>query len=109
MTDQIRIDENRDVADLPEASREWDLDRDYYWRVIYATRPYVSGGRAFDYYEPGYRFGYESARRYRGKEWDAVEPDLERDWENCRYRGATQWQTVKEAVRDAWDRVSSMA
>ena len=103
------MDENRDVANLPTASREWDLDRDYYWRVIYATRPYVSGGRGFDYYEPAYRFGYESARRYRGKEWDAVEPDLERDWENCRYRGATQWQTVKEAVRDAWDRVSSMA
>jgi hypothetical protein len=109
MSDQIRIEENRDAAAHPEPLREWDLDRDYYWRVIYATRPYVRGGTAFDFYEPGYRFGYESASRYSGKTWDAVESDLERDWDNCRYRSNSQWHAVKEAVRDAWDRVRSMA
>ena len=82
-------------------------DEDTYWRENYGTRPYASsGGRDYSYYQPGYRYGYESASRYQGRNWDDVESDLERDWDRYEYRGNSTWQSIKDAVRDAWDRVT---
>lgn len=82
----------------------WD-DEDSYWRQNYATRPYAAGAD-YDTLGPGYRYGYESANRYRGRAWNDVESDLERDWSTYEYRGKSTWQQVKDAVRDAWDRVT---
>ena len=45
-------------------SGDWNNDRNW-WQGNFATRPYVSADRRFEDYEPGYRFGYESANRYR--------------------------------------------
>jgi hypothetical protein len=84
----------------------WE-DEDKYWRTNYRNRPYAtSGTQEYDYYRPGYRYGFESANRYRGREWDDVESDLERDWNRFEHRGQSTWQQVKSAVRDAWDRVT---
>ena len=77
-------------------------DADSYWRENYASRPYASSG-TYETFEPGYRYGYESAQRYKGRAWADVEGDLERDWDSCPYRGTSTWQQVKNAVRDAWD------
>jgi hypothetical protein len=82
----------------------WD-DEDAYWRNSFSSRPYASGG-TYDTYRPGYRYGYESAQRYRGRSWDDVERDLERDWDSYADRGTSTWQQMKNAVRDAWDRVT---
>ena len=43
----------------------WD-DHDSYWRNTYSTRPYASG-RTYDDLRGGYRYGYESANRYKGR------------------------------------------
>ena len=82
----------------------WD-EEDLYWKSNYNSRPYASGGTGYDAYRPGYRYGYESAHRYQGRNWSDVESDLSRSWTSYEHRGSSTWEQVKDAVRDAWDRV----
>jgi hypothetical protein len=80
---------------------------DEYWRANYQTRPYASsGGEDYTVYQPGYRYGYESAHRYEGRNWNDVESDLQRNWDMYEHRGTSTWEQIKGAVRDAWDRVT---
>jgi hypothetical protein len=81
----------------------WD-DDDRYWKTAWTNRPYAAGAD-YDTLQPGYRYGYESANRYRGRNWTDVESDLERGWSGYEHRGRSTWQQVKDAVRDGWDRV----
>jgi len=83
---------------------DWNTE-DTYWRENYRSRPYASGND-YTYYQPGYRYGFESAHTYRGKNWDAVEDDLRAGWDKFEYRGKSTWESIKMAVRDAWDRVT---
>jgi hypothetical protein len=85
---------------------DWKSE-DEYWRTNYRNRPYAAGGsNEYGYYQPGYRYGVESATRYRGREWNDVEADLQRDWDRYEHRGQSTWEQMKAAVRDAWDRVT---
>lgn len=86
---------------------KWE-DEDQYWRSNYDSRPYASG-QSYDNLSGGYRYGYESAGRYSGRQWNDVETDLERDWNSYEYRGTSTWQQIKSAARDAWDRVTGRA
>jgi hypothetical protein len=82
-------------------------DEDAYWRANYSNRPYASSAnRDYDYFQPGYRYGYESANRYQGRSWSDIESDLSRNWGTYEHRGNSTWENVKDAVRDAWDRVT---
>jgi hypothetical protein len=83
----------------------WE-DEDSYWRTNYSTRPYATSGRGYDYYQPGYQYGFEAANRYDGREWKDVEPDLSKNWNSYQHRGTSTWEQMKDAVRDAWDRVT---
>jgi len=84
----------------------WD-DEDTYWRGNYRNRPYASSaGQEYDFYQPGYRYGFESANRYQDRSWNDVESDLSRDWNSYEHRGNSTWEQMKDAVRDAWDRVT---
>jgi len=84
----------------------WE-DEDRYWRTNFSGRPYAtSGDRDYDFYQPGYRYGFESAQRYEGRDWNDVESDLSRSWNSYQYRGSSTWEQIKDAVRDAWDRVT---
>jgi len=86
--------------------QDW-ANEETYWRTNYRNRPYASSGSYdFDYYRPGYRYGFESAHRYKGRTWDDVEADLSRGWNAFEHRGTSTWEQVKAAVRDAWDRVT---
>jgi hypothetical protein len=84
---------------------DWNNDQQW-WRDNFRNRPYVSADRGFDYYEPGYRFGYESANRYRGKNFNDVESNLRTDWDRFEGRGSSTWENVKDSVRDAWDNIT---
>jgi hypothetical protein len=79
-------------------------DDDAYWRENYKGRPYAAK-RDYEFFRPGYRYGFESAQRYRGKQWDDVQRELESGWNTFEHRGKSTWQEVKDAVRDAWNRV----
>ena len=82
----------------------WD-DEDKYWRTNYATRPYASGSTDYDRFRGGYRYGFESASRYKGRNWNDVEADLSRNWNTYEHRGTSTWEQIKDAVRDGWDRM----
>ena len=85
---------------------DWD-EEDRYWRTNYRNRPYASGStEEYEYYQPGYRYGTESASRYQGRRWDEVESDLQRGWDRYEHRAQSTWAQMKNAVRDAWDRVT---
>lgn len=86
---------------------DWNSERDW-WRDNYSSRPYARADRGFDQYEPGYRYGYESANRYRGRNWNDVEPDLRNGWNNYEHRGANKstWDEIKDSVKDAWDHMT---
>ena len=84
---------------------DWKTEEDY-WRANCATRPYASTNRDFNFWRPGYQYGYESAAKYQGRKWNDVEPDLRTGWDKYHSRGQTTWEQIKDAVRDAWDRVT---
>jgi len=86
------------------ANDDWESE-DTYWQGNYQNRPYARGGE-YDTYRPGYRYGYESARRFKDRNWSDVESDLQRDWDRYEHRGHSTWDSIKDAVRDAWDRVT---
>jgi hypothetical protein len=84
----------------------WETE-DNYWTENFSSRPYALGPDYYDRFRPGYRYGFESARHYVGRQWDEAEPDLRQGWEKYEHRGETPtaWDEIKHAVRDAWDRV----
>jgi hypothetical protein len=84
---------------------DWTTEEKW-WRDNFSSRPYARAERGFDFYRPGYRYGFESANRYRGKQWNDVEPDLRGGWDRYEQRGQSKWEDVKDAVRDAWNRVT---
>ena len=86
------------------AAGDW-INEDRYWQSNWNTRPYVSADRGYDFYRPGYQYGFESANRYRGRDWNDVESDLRSGWERFENRSESTWEHVKDAVRDAWNRV----
>jgi hypothetical protein len=89
------------------ATRATWNDEDTYWRTNYRNRPYASSaGRDYEYYQPGYRYGYEVGSRYSDRDWDDIEPELSREWDTYEHRGSSTWEQMKDAVRDAWDRIT---
>jgi hypothetical protein len=86
-------------------STDWNTE-DSYWRKNFSTRPYAQADRKYESFQPGYRYGFESANRHRGRQWNDVENDLRTGWDKFEHRGQSTWENVKHAVRDAWDRVT---
>ncbi len=84
---------------------QWN-DEDAYWRSNFRSRPYGSAGRTYEFYQPGYRYGYDAASRFQDRSWDDVESDLKTRWDSYEHRGESTWEQIKDAVRDAWDRVT---
>ena len=87
-------------APLLDSTRE-----ESYWRDNYKSRPYVDRARPFDYYEPAYRYGWESRVRNSSRSFDDVQNDLERGWDSFKGKSKLAWHDAKSAVRDAWHRV----
>lgn len=97
-----------DVTDLHGSSstkgtqRDWStFDNDF--RSHYNNK-YGTGGYAYDYYQPAYRYGYTLAgdERYRDYDWNRLEMDARRDWE--RQGNQSLWEDIKDAVRYGWER-----
>lgn len=84
--------------------------QDEYWRDNYGSRPYIQADRAYEYYQPAYKYGHESAFFYGGRPWDdEVEHDLERGWDQARGDSTCTWPEVKNAVRDAYEHTQVVA
>jgi uncharacterized protein (TIGR02271 family) len=80
---------------------------DAYWRENHRARPYYEAGRDYDYYQPAYRYGWESRSRHAGKDFASTEPELRAGWEREHGKTGFAWEHARSAVRDAWDRVGS--
>lgn len=106
MREQDRGETRRTDAerDLPS---DWNTE-ERWWQENYTSRPYASEGRSFEELRPGYRYGYESARHHRGRNWNEVETELRAGWDRYEHRGESRstWDQIKDSVRDAWDRVT---
>ncbi|HSJ12782.1 MAG TPA: hypothetical protein VK939_00110 [Longimicrobiales bacterium] len=88
-----------------ERKLDWASEENY-WRENYRTRPYTDETRGFDFYRPGYRYGYESAERLGRRPWEEAEPELRRDWDRYEGRGESTWDDIKDSVKDAWHRIT---
>jgi DNA ligase-1 len=86
---------------------DWTAEDDY-WRTNYQNRSYIGSNRDYTYWQPAYRYGYESAQLYQGKSWNDVESDLATGWDRYEHRGtmSATWENIKAAVRDGWDRIT---
>jgi len=102
-----RTDSGADAETGKSATRrhiDWG-GQDEYWRDNYGARPYTQADRGYEYYQPAYKFGHESAFFYGGRAWDSeIEHDLERGWDQARGDSTCTWPEVKDAVRDAYER-----
>jgi hypothetical protein len=83
---------------------DWTAE-DEYWRSSFANRPYIGSHRDYSYWQPAYRYGFESARRYQGRAWNDVEDDLRTGWDRYEHKTRSTWEDIKAAVRDGWDRL----
>lgn len=92
-------------ADRADNYDNWNTE-ERWWRDNWMSRPYAQADRGFNHYAPAYRYGFESANRYHGRNWGDVEADLRGGWDRYEHRGQSTWDQVKDAVRDAWDHVT---
>ena len=73
-----------------------------WFRENYSTLDGLAADRGYEHYEPGFRYGWESAGTRGGRAWTESEADLEHDW---RSRHADRdWTEYKGAVRHAFER-----
>ena len=79
---------------------------DTYWRENYRNQPYVEKERAYEYYQPAYRVGWESYSQYGKRSFDELDNDLAREWDQRRGDSQQTWREARAAARDAWNRVS---
>ena len=82
----------------------WETE-DNYWHENFSSRPYAIGADYYERFRPAYRYGFESAQRYQGRNWNDVESNLRSDWDRYEHRGTSTWEQMKDAVRDGWDRM----
>jgi len=87
----------------PRTSSDWASYSDEF-RADF-DREYAGRGARYEDYEPAYRWGFENAGTYRGRDWASAEADVRRDWE--RTNPGSDWERFKNAVRRGWDRMAS--
>lgn len=83
---------------------DWETE-DAYWQSAYPERTYARADRSYEYYRSAYRYGAESAMRWRGREWDDVEQAVRAGWASPADASRASWEEMKAPVRDAWDHV----
>ncbi|HEX6132359.1 MAG TPA: hypothetical protein VFZ24_00165 [Longimicrobiales bacterium] len=93
------------MADTNRTRTDWSTEESF-WRENYRTRPYADANRNFDYYRPGYKYGFESRSRLGDRPWNEAEPELRSGWDRYEGRGESKWEEIKDTVKDAWERVT---
>ena len=77
-----------------------------FWKTAYVEQPYYQEGKAYEYYAPAYRIGWEARERFPGREFDEVEVELRKSYDHFVSDGAPDWGIARQAARAAWDRVN---
>jgi hypothetical protein len=79
---------------------------DAYWQGRYRSAPYVDRAHDYQYYQPAYRFGWESYSRYGRRSFEEIDETLMREWDTRRGASLQTWSEARDAARDAWERVA---
>lgn len=91
-----------------EARGVMDTFADNWWRDNYSTLDGLQADRGYDYYQPAFRYGWESAGQHRGRQFADVENNLSTGWSSSARTGGSRqdarWDDVRHAVRHAFDR-----
>lgn len=91
-------------SSVAQRGPSWEAE-DAYWQSAYPERQYARADRSYEYYRTAYRFGAESAVRWRGLEWSDVEAVVRSAWLAAEDGTRRAWDEMREAIRDAWDHV----
>ena len=75
-----------------------------FWKETYIREPYYASGRAFEYYAPAFRAGWEGRVRHDGRSFEAAEPDLQAAYNSTKSELDPQWHDVRPAALAAWVR-----
>src|SRR5262245_40136222 len=81
-------------------------EQDSYWRDNYRLESGVDPTREYEYYQPAYRFGWESYSRYGRRSFDEVGDELQREWEVMRDPASPDWIEARGPAHAAWDRLA---
>ena len=76
-----------------------------FWKETYIREPYYVTGRAYEYYAPGFRAGWEGRVRHDGRTFEQAESELRASYELAKSELGADWQDVRPAARAAWNRV----
>jgi hypothetical protein len=79
---------------------------DTYWQENYRGRGYVDPAQDYSYYQPAYRFGWESYSQYGRRSFDELDETLQEEWEDRRAATPMAWPEARPAARDAWQRLA---
>lgn len=79
---------------------------DAHWQASYRAAPYVDAAHEYHYYQPAYRFGWESYSQYGRRSFDEVDETLMREWDGRRGHSLQTWNEARDAARDAWERIA---
>jgi hypothetical protein len=91
------------MAERPDPDQGFD---DHYWRETFHRSPYADPSRNYEYYQPAYRFGWESYSRYGRRSFEEIDEELQQEWERQRDAASPAWSDARAAAREAWDRAA---
>ena len=108
----ILRDEGREASERITSGQSMrgamDTFEDHWWRDNYAGLEGLQADRAYEHYQPAFRYGWESYGGHRGKAWTDVEPQLATGWDVYRGDANAKWDDAKQAVRHAFERAAKV-
>ncbi len=76
-----------------------------YWRESYLLEPFYEKGRAYEYYAPGFRAGWDGRVGHDGRTFTEAEIDLAAAYNSTKSELDPDWHAIRPAASAAWDRV----
>ena len=79
-----------------------------YWRESYLHEPFFVPGHDYEYYEPGFRSGWEGRVQHDGRSFEAAEADLAAQYNRTKTNFQPDWSHMRPAALAAWNRVHNV-
>ena len=76
-----------------------------YWRESYLLESFYEPGRAYEYYAPGFRAGWDGRVLHDGRTFTEAEIDLAEAYNSTKSELDPDWHAIRPAASAAWDRV----